>query len=76
LLPPFVGVAVNVIVVPEQTLLVETFIDTAGTTLTFTDIVIELLIVFIKQPLLLVIVQLTASLFERVFVENEDELPF
>jgi len=73
LLPPFVGVAINVIVVPEQTLFDDALIETDGTTLAFTDIVKELLLVFIMQLLLLVIVQLTASLFARVFVENEDE---
>ena len=68
-MPPFVGVAVNITVVPEQMLLpVLALIETEGVTELLTVIVIVLLLAVVgeAQVALLVRVQVTVFPLERV----------
>ena len=72
MVPPFVGVAVKVTLVPEQIVvpgLAE--IDTEGVTAAFTTIVIvlEVAVGVERQPALDVITQLTWSLFANALLE-------
>jgi predicted DNA repair protein MutK len=70
--PPFVGVAVKVIAVPEHTLFALDAIATAGVTVVFTVIVtpLEVAVFAPKQELVEVKAQVTTSVFAKVVVVN------
>jgi len=74
--PPFVGVAVNVTDVPAQTFVADAAIDTEGTTVGFTVIVILALfaVVGLAQVAFEVSTQLTACPFVNVVVVKMLEL--